>query len=150
MHIPLLIFPPGQQERVDIYSNTSTIDLLPTLLHVNQKPFASWLEGEVLPPFSSHSLESRSLYGLDGRYSPVVGPYTNATVMLRKGPLKFTFAYGDTYQYKQLNGEPLFELFNLEEDPEEMENLYHPDDNLSQELLDEIKTKMSEMKVLPE
>jgi arylsulfatase A-like enzyme len=62
MHVPLLIFPPGQKERVDIYENTSAIDLLPTLLEVTGQESSDWAEGAVLPPFSSSPTQSPDLF----------------------------------------------------------------------------------------
>jgi arylsulfatase A-like enzyme len=150
MHIPLLIFPPGQTERLDIYNPTSTIDLLPTLLHLTNKPFPNWLEGEVLPPFNVNSTPHRSIYSLDGRYTPQLGPYKNGTFMLRKDEYKLTYFFGKDAMYSKLNGEPYYELYNLEEDPEELENLYHPDDRVSKEMFDEMITKAREMKIYPD
>ncbi|NIW45510.1 MAG: sulfatase-like hydrolase/transferase [Gammaproteobacteria bacterium] len=148
IHIPLLIFPPGQKERIDIYSNTSTIDLLPTLLHLNHKPFPDWLEGQVIPPFNPNLKEDRPIYSLDGRYNNQFGTYKNGTIMLLKNAYKLTYMFGDKKSYQHLNGQPLFELFNLEQDPEEMENLYHPEDKISKELFEEMTTKMVEKEIL--
>lgn len=148
MHIPLVIFPPDQKERMDIYHPTSTIDLLPTMLHLTQKAFPDWLEGEVLPPFNTNSRNDRPIYSLDGRYTNQFGPYKNGTFMLKKNGYKLTYCFGNDAIYQQLNGEPLFELFNLEEDPEEMENLYHPEDKISKELVEEMTTKMRQKEVL--
>lgn len=149
MHIPLLIFPPGQTERVDIYSPTSTIDLLPTLLHLTNKPFPNWLEGEALPPFNTNITPHRSIYSLDGLYTPQLGPYKNGTFMLRKDEYKLTYLFGNDAMYSKLNGKPYYELYNLEEDPEELTNLYHPDDRVSKEMFDEMITKAREMQVSP-
>ena len=53
IRVPLLIFEPGRTIRQDVYSNTSTVDLLPTLLHVTGQKLADWSEGTPLPPFST-------------------------------------------------------------------------------------------------
>jgi arylsulfatase A-like enzyme len=150
MHIPLLIFPPGQKERLDIYSPTTTIDLLPTLLQITNKPLSDWLEGEVLPPFNPNITKNRSIFSLDGRYTDRFGPYNNGTFMLRKDAYKLAYFFGNDAIYDRFRGKPYYELYHVEEDPEEMENLYHPDDSVSKELFDEMITKMREMRVFPD
>ena len=70
--------------------------------------------------------------------------------MLRKDEYKLTYFFGKDAMYSKLNGEPYYELYNLEEDPEELENLYHPDDRVSKEMFDGMITKAREMKIYPD
>ena len=144
IHVPLMIFPPGQQERVDIHTPSSATDLIPTLLHLTGKPQADWLEGTVLPPFNTEVDPQRPVFSMDTRFSEQEGPFTNASVMMRKGDYKLTYNFGDTDRYSRLNGEPLIELFDVVNDPEELDNLYGKENALGQLLLDELIAKMKE------
>lgn len=123
VHIPLLIFPPGQQERIDIHTPTSAIDVLPTLLHLTGNPIPDWLEGQLLPPYLSNPDPQRNIFSMDAFYSPQNGPFTDATMMLRKGNYKLTYFFGTHKKYEDLNGNEKFELYNLQNDPEELDNL---------------------------
>lgn len=145
IHIPLMIFPPGQKHRIDIYDPTSTIDLLPTMLELSGKSAPIWLEGQPLPPFGPSIPTSRSLYSVDGRHSPKEGPYTNGGIVLLKNNYKMIYLFGHVGKYSSLEGHPYFELYNLKEDPEELTNLFHPDDQLSKQMIEEIMEKMAEM-----
>lgn len=143
MHVPLLIFPPGQQERVDVYSPTSAIDLLPTLLHIAGKPIPESLEGELLPPYNPAPNPDRQIFGMDARFSGTnEGPFKSATVMLRQGAHKLAYFFGDQKKYEALNGEPYYELYNLEEDPEELNNLFDKQPELAEEMLNAILAAM--------
>ena len=53
VRIPLVIFEPGRNQRTDIYEPTSAVDLLPTLLSMNEYPLPDWLQGDILPPYRS-------------------------------------------------------------------------------------------------
>jgi membrane-anchored protein YejM (alkaline phosphatase superfamily) len=52
VRIPLIVFEPGRKTRTDVYTKTSAVDVLPTLLHVTGGQAPDWTEGVVLPPFS--------------------------------------------------------------------------------------------------
>jgi arylsulfatase A-like enzyme len=62
--------------------------------------------------------------------------------MMMKGKYKLTYYFG----YKELERTgPLFELYDLENDPQEMTNLYDPQAKISQELRDEVLAKVKEV-----
>lgn len=142
MHVPLMIFPPGQQERIDVYNPTAAIDLIPTLLHVTGKTIPGWLEGELLPPYNNNPNPDRLIFGMDGRFSDQEGPFTTGTVMLRRGDYKLTYLFGSKNKYKALNGEELYELYNLKKDPEELDNLFETKPDIAQGMLDILLTEM--------
>jgi hypothetical protein len=48
IRVPLIVSRPGQQNREDVYTNTSSVDILPTLAHLTGIPFPPWSEGQVL------------------------------------------------------------------------------------------------------
>jgi arylsulfatase A-like enzyme len=52
LRIPLMIAMPGQEERVDIYERTNSVDVLPTLLSFTNQAIPNDLDGVLLPPFN--------------------------------------------------------------------------------------------------
>jgi arylsulfatase A-like enzyme len=143
IQIPLVIFAPGQTERQDIYTRTSSVDVLPTLLELTDHPIPSWVEGTVLPPFSGTSPdEDRSIFALEATQSEKYEPLSIATVMLVKGRYKLTYYFG----YEELRDiGPLFELFDLEDDPEELKNIYSESPQLARALREELLEKISQV-----
>ena len=143
IHIPLLIFEPGRTKRKDIYSPTSAIDVLPTLLQVTGQNPAPWSEGIILPPFSnSISSQERNLYTLEARASEQFKPLTTATVTMHKENYKLIYYLG--HEEFGETGEHV-ELYNILNDPEELNNLYSTKQELSQILLHELKEKLTQV-----
>ena len=142
INIPLVIVEPGQEERRDVNSPTSAVDVLPTLLKVTGQEIPVWIEGEVLPPFSDTepSLD-RSMYAVEATKSEVTGPLHPASIMLVKGKYKLTAYLG----YEETDGNPVFELYDLESDPEELTNIYDATSSASRELQDELLAKVREV-----
>ena len=141
--IPLLIFEPGQKERRDIFTSTSAVDVLPTLLQIAGQQVPDWTEGQVLPPYAERapSLE-RNIYALEATDSPKFSPLNPATVTLIKGRYKLMHLFG----YPQLEETgALFELYDLENDPEELNNLYAAQPGIAQELKNELLEKIREV-----
>ena len=143
IRVPLLIFEPGQTARTDIYENTSAADILPTLLHITGQQPANWTEGEVLPPFAPVEADpERSVYSVQAEKSEQYGPLTIATLSVRKGDYKLMYFFG----YEELGSEgERVELYNIKDDPEELNNLYGVEKKIGQELLDELKSKLKEV-----
>lgn len=136
IQIPLLIFMPGQTQRQDIYTNTSNVDLLPTLLHLTGQPIPAWTEGGVLPPFSDQLSETnRAVYAVEAKDSPQYGQINPASLMIVKDGYKLTYYTGWERQKDQ---DPLIELYAIEEDPEEMNNLAKELPDLREALLQEL------------
>ncbi|HVN16182.1 MAG TPA: sulfatase-like hydrolase/transferase [Anaerolineales bacterium] len=144
VHVPLLIFDPGRTSRLDVYSNTSVVDVIPTLLHLTGQNPIDWSEGGVvLPPFAGTSLDpNRNLFTVQARGTDPRSTITQATVMLVKGHYKLTYYFG----YKRLElAKERIELYDLEADPEELNNLYTPQNEIGAELLSELKSKLARM-----
>lgn len=142
--VPLLIFEPGQKSRRDVYTNTSAVDLLPTLLHVTDQGPIDWSEGTALPPFNSTELDpERSLYVVQARTNAQHGPLTVATTALIKGQYKLMYFFG----YDELGGlgSERVELYDIENDPEELNNLSISKPESTSELLAELKKKLAEV-----
>ena len=137
VHVPLLISAPGQQAREDIYTPTSTVDLLPTFLHFAGKSVPEWCEGEILPPFAKES--DRAIYIVEAKSNPKGGPLVKGTLGMIKGNFKLIKYIG----YEKLRG--YFELYDLENDPEELNNLIESNHPLAAELQDELNRKIEQV-----
>jgi arylsulfatase A-like enzyme len=140
-----MIFMPGLDERLDIHEFTTTVDLLPTLLQLSGKPLLDGLEGVILPPFNPQVQEDRSIFSVDFRYVPKFKPLRNGSIMLRKGSHKLSFLFGKYKRYDNLENGKLLELYNVEDDPEELVNLYHPQFEPAISMRDEILAKIDQI-----
>lgn len=140
IHIPLLISRPGQQQREDVHAPTSCVDLLPTLLHAIGQPIPDWCEGEVLPALGGeHNSDERSIYSLEAKRNPAFQPLRIGTLALIRGQYKLIHYFGyDGYEDE-------YELYDLANDPEEMENLYTTRRSLGAELRSELQEKLAEV-----
>lgn len=140
VHIPLMIFEPGRSTRTDVFAPTSAVDLLPTLLSVTGGSMPDWTEGSILPPFSSRDV-GHGAYTVQARDTLANEPLNIASVMLVKDNHKLMYLKG----YEELQGEERIELYDLAEDPEELNNIYSAGSSIGRAMLDELKTKLSEM-----
>jgi arylsulfatase A-like enzyme len=135
VQVPLVIFPPGQTARQDITVNTSAIDLLPTLLAVTGQELPAWAEGRVLPPFATTPPKpDRSIYCIRGKGVAKNHPLDKGSTMLVKGPYKLVYIFG----YPDFENGASVELYNLESDPNELNNLYPTQKALGDSLLAEL------------
>jgi arylsulfatase A-like enzyme len=120
IRIPLIIFKPGQEEREDIYLPTSAVDLLPTLMHITGGSRPEWCEGQLLPSFGGpEGNAERSVFAIEAKENSKYGPLRKATFALIRGRYKLIHYVGYENYHDQ------YELYDLENDPEELENL-HP------------------------
>lgn len=144
IRVPLLIFEPGRKSREDVYTPTSAVDLLSTLLHIAGQPSAGWSEGVILPPFNNHYAgESKNIYVLEAAKNQKYQPFSIATAAMIRDRYKLTYFWG----YEELGGEDgeLVELYDLENDPEEFNNLYLSKRETGLELLNELKAKLAKV-----
>jgi choline-sulfatase len=142
IRVPLVIFEPGRTTRQDVYSNTSTVDVLPTLLHITGQKPADWSEGTLLPPFSTAQDAERSIYVLQARKNAKYGPITEATTALIKGQYKLM----DFIGYSELGAQgERTELYDIKNDPEELNDLSTAKRETTTELLNELKQKLAEV-----
>jgi arylsulfatase A-like enzyme len=143
IRIPLLIFQPGNQTRQEVFTPTSAIDLLPTFLYLNGQEIPTWCEGLVLPPFGAKEPnQERDLFGLQAKHNKRASRLQRASVILVKDRFKLIYYYG--YEELRETGE-LIELFDIQYDPEEMENLYPYKKGVGEELLNTVKAKLAEV-----
>jgi arylsulfatase A-like enzyme len=149
--IPLIFFEPGQTERKDIHTLTSCIDVLPTLLHYTNHKIPSSLPGDILPPFAEPSAkQNKRVFAMDARLNREYSHITTATLMMRKANMKVIrySDYADNYRYyghqdklntMQIKSEIYYEVYNLENDPDELINLALDPSAESQALIDELE-----------
>jgi hypothetical protein len=130
-HIPLLISAPGQTTRRDVYAPTNAVDILPTLMQLAGRPIPAWCEGKPLPGLGGSEDFERSTYTIEAKLSPALGPLTKATVALRKGSQKLIYYTG----YEE---EDTFELYDLDADIEEMNDLYPARPAIAKKMRDEL------------
>jgi arylsulfatase A-like enzyme len=143
VRVPLMIFEPGRSSRTDVYATTSAVDILPTLLHVTGEPPADWTEGTILPPFSGTEPPSdRLVYTLNAKENDPAAALTRATAMMVSGRHKLTYFFG----YKELGkGVERVELYDIQSDPEELNDLYEKQRETGADLLHQLKEKLKEV-----
>lgn len=135
IRIPLLIHAPGQQQRKDIYLNTSAVDILPTLAYVTNQPAPYWSAGNILPPYQEGYAETRPVFTVEAKGNIVDQPLQHATLMIVKEQQKLIYYFGYD-KFGQQEG--LAELFNLNNDPQELHNLIVEARQTPKELLEEL------------
>ena len=131
-HIPLLISAPGQATHSDFHSLTSNVDLLPTILQIAGKETPSWVEGKHLPGFGGIEDAKRTIFPLMAKDNAAFQPITHATFVMLKGGYELLFYTGYVGHADQ------FELYQLEEDPYELQNLFSKDITIASHMKDEL------------
>ncbi len=139
IHIPLLISAPGQVTRRDFDSVTNSVDVLPTLLSISGREIPDWCEGEVLPGFGREvrDLQTRATFTVEAKYSSAFGTLPTISIAMRRGNFKMIYYKGyndiaDPYY------EGVFEMYNLAEDPEELNDLVNVELSLARDMKDEL------------
>ncbi len=131
-HIPLLISAPGQSTRVDFHSLTSNLDLLPTLLQMAGSEIPDWVEGRILPGLGGSDDAARPVFSMVAKDNAAFRSIEHATFAMLKGPYELFFFTG----YRDHSD--LFELYNLQEDPQELHDLFTRDINTASQMKDEL------------
>jgi len=142
VHVPLLIFPPGQNTRIDIHNVTSAIDILPTLLHVTGQEIPDWAEGEILPPFiEAPETIKQDAFSVQIFMTHDTGQKSSGTAMMVRENYKLMLYFG----YDEINeGDEIIELYDISADPEELENLYPSQKTVADEMLAVLRVKLNE------
>jgi arylsulfatase A-like enzyme len=118
LHIPLIVYSPRQESRRDIYSPTSSADILPTVLSLLGKGFPAALDGKVLPGFGGVEDFGRSIFTVEAKENSAFLPLTKASVSMIKNNYKLIYYFG----YPKVPSS--FELYNLHEDADELNDLF--------------------------
>ena len=138
IRVPLLISSPGQKSRQDVNAPTNSVDVLPTLAHLTGNEIPNWCEGQVLPSLGGSEDPERSIYMMDAKVNPAFGPLSIASFAIRKGKYKLIYYKG----YEKYKGIDKFELYDMESDPEELNDLYAGNPAIAQPLQDELIGKI--------
>ena len=140
VRVPLLVFEPGRVQRLDIHDVTSAVDVLPTLAHVTGHAVPSWAEGTLLPPFGPADA-GRPVYAVRAREDDPGAALTIASTILVKGNYKLHYYFG----YPVLEGSELVKLYDVQADPEEMNDLSSVQKDVTAALLKQTKAKIAEV-----
>ncbi len=128
IHIPLLISYPHQSGRQDIHQPTSAIDVTPTLLQYSGAENTPLLEGSMLPTKNGEGKNLHPIIAVEAKMNPKNGPLKKATFSLIQDRYKMIYYQG--YE----NYDQVFEVYDLEDDPQETTNIYSPNDSISKDL----------------
>ena len=144
IRIPLIIFEPGRTSRTDVYTQTSAIDVLPTLLHITGRPPKNWIEGIELPPFvQEYPKPNRRIFAIEASDNKKYIPFEKATISLIKDEYKLVYYLG--YRKYGGAGSEKVELYSIANDPEELIDLSKIMRDTTAELLNELKQKLVEV-----
>ncbi|HEY9525646.1 MAG TPA: sulfatase [Anaerolineales bacterium] len=140
VRVPLLISSPGQTQANEIYTPTSSVDLLPTLLALTGQQIPDWAEGELLPGLGGEENAERDIYMLEAKSNSAFRPLSHFTLAMRKGRYKIIM-----YRGYEVFGKDVFELYDLQNDPEEMNDLFSKESALANDLKTELIKKLDEI-----
>lgn len=126
-HVPLIIKEPGQIKGQKLDPLVEQIDIPATVLDLADIPVPSWMEGRSLvPSMRGETLEPRPVFSMNFEQNRSRGQQINTgSIAVWDGDYKLI-------HYLKKN-ESL--LFNLKEDPEELENLFEKKPGTSQRLI---------------
>lgn len=141
IHVPLIIAAPGQNQRQDIYTPTSNVDVLPTLMKIAGQNAPDTCEGQILPGLGlDEQMRSgeRSLFAIEAKRNAARSPLQKFSVAMMRENYKLVRYKG----YR--NNADLYEFYDLENDPEEKTNQYSPHP-IIQEMQAEMEAKLKEV-----
>lgn len=137
IHTPLIISAPGQSARRDIYSPTSSVDILPTLIKITGATLPEWLEGNLLPGFGGEEGNERPVFAMEAKKNSSFKPLTQATLAMIKGDYKLIWYIGYPGYHD------VYELYNLKTDPEELLDLSQSHVEILSAMANELKLKLA-------
>lgn len=138
IHVPLIISAPGQADRQDIYSPTSCVDILPTLLKVTGGSAPDWLDGNLLPGFGGEDKVGQPVFAMEAKKNPSRSPITQATIAMIQGDYKLIWYIG------YAGYDDVYELYDLEKDPEELVDLSKSHSDIVLSMGNELKMRLAE------
>lgn len=140
IRVPLIISRPGNKGHQAINTPTVATDLLPTLARLAGVQPPPLTEGSILPTFDGGEANSdRSVFVSGAKSNYKFAPLTQVTITLNKGDYKLIYYLG----YKGYDDR--YELYNLKDDPEELQDLYQSRPKVAAGLQDELTTKLKQV-----
>lgn len=135
-HIPLIIKLPDQGKGVVINDLTEQIDITPTILSLANIQIPSWMEGRSLMPLlQGAQLPSKPAFSMNLIKNPGRGhQITKGTISVWEGDYKLIHYLDEKRSL----------LFNLNEDPDEIQNLINEKPLIGQNLLSLIQHNLKE------
>ena len=139
IHIPLIVSSPGQATREDIHAFTSSVDVVPTVANLLDLPIPTWTEGQLLPGLGGMEDEHRSIFSVDAKYNSSFTPLRNYSMSItRDGHRLIHYSFPkDDYEK--------FEFYDLNNDPDELVDLFPAKPPLALEMQDELLQKIEEV-----
>lgn len=137
--VPLVIHHAGQSKREDINIPTSAVDVLPTVNAMVEQEAVTWSDGVPLPKTSSEAtVDERNIFIMDAKSNPKNAPFTKGSVAMVKDKYKLIYYTG----YDGFDDQ--FEMYDLINDPEELDDLYSESNTLAGDLKVELLTAVDE------
>lgn len=142
IRVPLLIFEPGVTVGRDIYDPTTTIDLMPTLLHLTGHSIPEWAEGAILPPYAdvTNPNQQERIFSVQAKFNEPNYPLTEVSIAHIRENYKLIYYLG----YNEIMEGEYFQLFDIKADPEELNDLSQIKRDTTLELLNIVKTRLKE------
>ena len=142
VRIPMLMFEPGRTERLDVYTPTSAVDVLPTMLHLTGQQIPGWTEGRVLPPYAdSEDNQEQGIYVVRSNKTGHHDPINRASVVLVEGRYKLIYYIG----YEEKSIDEMAKLFDVEQDPEELTDVYQANKHVGDRMLNQVKAELEKV-----
>lgn len=162
--VPLIIHMPGQEKGKRISTLAHHVDIMPTIIETLGYSPPDWMDGESLWKYinddtsgESRVIVSRVLPTLQGFFANEIYKHIH-TFLVYKGQYKLIYRYyGDDELNKvdppesaqrYFNAFPHVELFDLERDPEENENLADQKREVRDELMEIVRQEIEEVRRL--
>ncbi len=125
-HIPLIIKEGGQSKGLIINDLVEQIDIPPTILDLAHIPAPSWMEGQSLVPLMrGKEISSEPAFSMALESNPGLGKITDGTIAVWENDYKLI-------HYIKKNKSL---LFNLKQDPDELNNLFDKEPEVGHRLL---------------
>jgi arylsulfatase A-like enzyme len=126
-HIPLIIKEPGQKEGRVIRDRVSQVDISATILGLSHISLPDWMEGRsLLPLMRDKTLPDIPVFSMDLQKNPSRGQeITKGIIAVWDGDYKLIHSLE--------KGKSL--LFNLKNDPDELNNIFNDEPEVGQRLL---------------
>jgi hypothetical protein len=109
---------------------------MPTLLHLAGEPKPELTEGEILPPFVDAWSDERPVFTVEAKQNSRFLPLTKASISNIRWPYKFINYRG----YPEMKEHD--ELYDLSNDPNEIENLALSKTSIVADLKEEIEESL--------
>ena len=135
--IPLVIKEPGQKAGLTVYHLVEQIDIPATILNMAGISIPAWMEGRSLVPLMlDEGISSEPVFSMNFQKNPSRGHrITIGTIAVWDGDYKLIHDLNE--------GQSL--LFNLREDPDELNNLFNSEPETGMRLLELVMERLDEV-----